>query len=142
LIYLDSSALVKLVLAEPESATLTRWLAERADEPMVSSIAARTEVSRAVWRASPDQLPRSYRQMRGVEIVPLSRSIAEMAGAQAPPTLRSMDAIHLASALTLRDDLTAFVAYDKRLLAAARDAGLPVASPAPAQRGRRGADHR
>ena len=130
MIYLDSSALVKLALAEPESATLTRWLAQRADVPMVSSIIHRTEVARAVWRASPDQLPRSYRQMRGVEIVPLSRTIAEAAGAQTPPTLRSLDAIHLASALALRDDLTALVAYDKRLLAAAREAGLAVASPA------------
>ncbi len=130
MIYLDSSALVKLALTEPESAALTRWLAERADIPMVSSIIHRTEVARAVWRASPDKLPRSYRQMRGVEIVPLSRSVAEAAGAQAPSELRSLDAIHLASALTLGDDLTTFVAYDKRLLAAARDAGLPVASPA------------
>jgi predicted nucleic acid-binding protein len=131
LIYLDSSALVKLAMAEPESATLTRWLAERADLPMVSSIIHRTEVLRAVWRASPDKLPRSYRQMRGVEIVPLSRSIAEAAGVQVPPALRSSDAIHLASALALGDDLTFFVAYDKQLLTAARDAGLAVASPAP-----------
>jgi len=130
LIYLDSSALVKLVLAELESAALRRWLAERADLPLVSSIVHRTEVTRAVWRASPDQLARSYRQMRGVEIVPLSRSVAEAAGAQDPPSLRSLDAIHLASALTIRHDLTAFVAYDKRLLAAAREAGLPVVSPA------------
>lgn len=130
MIYLDSSALVKIALAEPESAALSRWLAERADQPMVSSIIHRTEVARAVWRASPDRLPRTYRQMRGVEIVPLSRSVAEAAGAQAPPTLRSPDAIHLASALTLADDLTAFVAYDKQLLDAAHDAGLPVASPA------------
>lgn len=129
MIYLDSSALVKLALAEPESATLIRWLAERADMPMVSSIIHRAEVARAVWRASPDKLARSYWQMRRVEIVPLSRSVAEAAGALTPPALRSLDAIHLASALILADDLAAFVTYDKRLLVAAREAGLPVASP-------------
>jgi predicted nucleic acid-binding protein len=130
LIYLDSSALVKLVLSEPESAALAGWLAERADIPLASSIVHRTEVSRAVWRANPSQLPRSYRQMRGVEIIALSRVIAESAGTVTPHGLRSMDAIHLASALAIRNDLDAFVAYDKRLLAAAQDAGLPTASPA------------
>jgi uncharacterized protein len=130
LIYLDSSALVKLVLSEPESAALAGWLAERADMPLASSIVHRTEVSRAVWRANPSQLPRSYRQMRGVEIIALSRAIAESAGTVTPHGLRSMDAIHLASALAIRNDLDAFVAYDKRLLAAAQDAGLPTASPA------------
>jgi predicted nucleic acid-binding protein len=68
--------------------------------------------------------------MRGVEIVPLSREIAESAGTLSPPGLRSIDAIHLASALVLRRHLAAFVAYDKRLLAAAGEAGLPTASPA------------
>jgi uncharacterized protein len=130
LIYLDSSALVKLALSEPESAALASWLAERADLPMASSIVHRTEVARAVWRASPHQLPRSYRQMRGVQVVPLSREIAETAGTLSPPGLRSMDTIHLASALVLRRHLAAFVAYDRRLLAAAREAGLPTASPA------------
>ena len=130
MIYLDSSALVKLVLSEPESAALAGWLAERADIPLASSIVHRTEVSRAVWRANPSQLPRSYRQMRGVEIIALSRVIAESAGTVTPHGLRSMDAIHLASALAIRNDLDAFVAYDKRLLAAAQDAGLPTASPA------------
>jgi uncharacterized protein len=130
LIYLDSSALVKLVLSEPESTALAGWLAERADMPLASSIVHRTEVSRAVWRADPSQLPRSYRQMRGVEIIALSRAIAESAGTVTPHGLRSMDAIHLASALAIRNDLDAFVAYDKRLLAAAQDAGLPTASPA------------
>jgi uncharacterized protein len=131
LIYLDSSALVKLMLSEPpESATLARWLAERAELPMVSSIAARAEVPRAVWRASPDALLRSYRQLRGVEMIGLSTAIADTAATLQPPGLQSVDAIHLASALAIRRDLTAFVAYDTRLLAAAKEAGLDTVSPA------------
>jgi uncharacterized protein len=130
LIYLDSSALVKLMLSEPESTPLAEWLAERAELPMTSSIVHRTEVPRAVWRASPDSLLRSYRQLRGVEMIGLSPAIADTAATLQPPGLRSVDAIHLASALAIRRDLTAFVAYDPRMLAAARDAGLDTVSPA------------
>jgi predicted nucleic acid-binding protein len=130
LIYLDSSALVKLVLTEAQTATLAGWLAERADVPLVSSVVHRTEVPRAVWRADPSALPRSYRQMRGVQMVALSTKILDIAATLPPTTLKSLDSIHLASALAIRRDLTAFVAYDLRLLTAAQDAGLPVASPA------------
>ncbi len=129
MIYLDSSALVKLVIGEAESRVLSRWLAERAGLPMVSSIVHRTEVPRAVWRADPGLFPRSYRQIRGVERIALTPEILDTAAALTPPSLRSLDAIHLASALTLRRDLGAFVAYDKRLLDAAEAAGLPIASP-------------
>jgi uncharacterized protein len=130
LIYLDSSALVKLVLAEAGSPALRQWLAEQADLPLVSSVLHRTEVPRAVWRADPSALPRGYRQMKGVERVGLSATVLDTAATLAPPELPSADAIHLASALALRGDVTAFVAYDGRLLAAARDLGLPTASPA------------
>ena len=130
MIYLDSSALVKLVLTESESQALIQWLAERADLALVSSALHRTEVPRAVWRADPSALPRSLRQMRGVDKVAVSTSILDTASVIPPQTLRSSDAVHLASALSIRRQLTAFVAYDKRLLAAAKDAGLPTASPA------------
>jgi hypothetical protein len=129
-LYLDSSALVKLVIAEPESQALAQWLAERADLPLVSSALHRSEVPRAIWRADPSGLPRSLRQMRGVQKVNVTTAILDSSAAIPPQTLRAADAIHLASALGIRRDLTAFVAYDKRLLAAARDAGLPTASPA------------
>ena len=130
MIYLDSSDLVKLVLTESESQALIQWLAERADLALVSSALHRTEVPRAVWRADPSALPRSLRQMRGVDKVAVSTSILDTASVIPPQTLRSSDAVHLASALSIRRQLTAFVAYDKRLLAAAKDAGLPTASPA------------
>lgn len=129
MIYLDSSALVKLVLTEAETPALVGWLTARADLPMVSSIIHRTEVPRAVWRADPSALARSYRQVRGVERVTLSPDVLDTAAALPPLSLRSLDAIHLASALSVRRDLEAFVAYDNRLLAAAGQAGLPTASP-------------
>jgi uncharacterized protein len=129
LIYLDSSALVKLALAEPESRALTNWLAERADQSLVSSALHRTEVLRAIWRAEPGALPRGQRIIRRIERVALSYDVLDNAATVPPQKLGTAGAIHLASALAIRRDLTSFVAYDKQLLDAAREAGLPVASP-------------
>jgi uncharacterized protein len=128
-IYLDSTALVKLALTEPESAALARWLAERADQPLVSSALHRAEVPRAVWRAEPGALPRSYRLIKRVARVALTADVLDNSATLPPQQLSPAQAIHLSSALVLKGDLTAFVAYDESLLAAARDAGLPVASP-------------
>jgi predicted nucleic acid-binding protein len=129
-IYLDSSALVKLALTEPESAALARWLAERADQPLVSSALHRAEVPRAVWRSEPGALPRSYRVIKRIARVTLTADVLENSATLPPQDLSPAQAIHLASALALRGHITAFVAYDDRLLAAAKDVGLPVASPA------------
>jgi uncharacterized protein len=129
-LYLDSSALVKLAITEAESASLRNWLAERPHLVLVSSSLIRAEVSRAVWRTDPSALPESYQVIRRITEVEITDSVLSKAASVRPAILRDLDAIHLASALILRPDLTAFVAYDKRLLAAARDAGLPVASPA------------
>jgi len=129
-IYLDSSALVKLALAEPESGPLAQWLAARPDEPLVSSALHRAEVPRAVWLAEPGALPRSYRVIRRIGKVALTPEVLEISTTVPPRSLSTMHAIHLASAIALKRDLTAFVAYDERLLAAAKDAGLTVASPA------------
>jgi len=128
-IYLDSSALVKLALTEPESAALAEWLAERADQPLVSSALHRAEVPRAVWRAEPGALPRGYRLIRRIAKVALTADVLDNSATLPPQALSPAHAIHLASALALRDELTAFVAYDEDLLAAAEDAGLPVVSP-------------
>ena len=129
MIYLDSSALVKLALTEPESAGLARWLADRADQPLVSSGLHRAEVPRAVWRAEPGALPRSYRVIKRIAKVALTADVLDTSATLPPQALSPGQAIHLASALVLKRDLAAFVAYDERLLAAAEDAGLPVASP-------------
>jgi uncharacterized protein len=129
LIYLDSSALVKLALAEPESQALAAWLAERADQALVSSALHRTEVLRAIWRAEPGALPRGQRIIRRVERVALSYEVLDNAATVPPQKLGTTAAIHLASALAVRRDLSSFVAYDKQLLDAASEAGLPVACP-------------
>jgi len=128
-IYLDSSALVKLALAEPESAALARWLAERADQPLVSSALYQAEVPRAVWRAEPGALPRSYKVIKRIARVALSADVLDNSATLPPAELSPAQAIHLASALAVKQDLTAFVAYDEHLLAAAKAAGLPVSSP-------------
>jgi uncharacterized protein len=128
-IYLDSSALVKLAVTEPESAALAGWLAERADQPLVSSALEAAEVPRAVWRAEPGALPRAYRLIRRIARVALTADVLDNSATLPPQALSVAHAIHLASALAVRDELTAFVAYDEDLLAAAADAGLPVESP-------------
>ena len=128
-IYLDSSALVKLALTEPESGALGRWLAERADQPLVSSALYRAEVPRAVWRAEPGALPRGYKLIKRIARVALSDDVLDNSATLPPPELSPAQAIHLASALAVKRELTAFVTYDEPLLAAARDAGLPVVSP-------------
>jgi predicted nucleic acid-binding protein len=130
LIYLDSSALVKLAITEPESAALSRWLADQPNLVRVSSSVIRVEVPRAVWRAEPTALPESYQVIRRTGEVGLTDEVLGKAAGIRPATLHAINAIHLASALAIRRELTAFVAYDKRLLAAAKKAGLPTASPA------------
>jgi predicted nucleic acid-binding protein len=129
LIYLDSSALVKLAITEPESAALTRWLRDQSNLVRVSSSVVRVEVPRAIWRAEPTALPESYQVIRRIGEVGLTDEVLSKAAGVRPATLRTLDAIHLASALAIRPELTAFVAYDKPLLDAAKDAGLPTASP-------------
>lgn len=130
MIYLDSSALVKLAVTEPESAALTGWLGHSANVIRVSSPIVRVEVPRAVWRSDPGSLPQAYTVVRRVRDIRLTASVLTRAAGARPLTLCALDAIHLASALTIRDDLTAFVSYGKRLLAAAQEAGLATVSPA------------
>ena len=128
MIYLDSSALVKLALTEPESAALARWLAD-GREPLVSSALHRAEVPRAVWRRArraAAQLPRDQADRAGH----VDADVLDNSATLPPQDLSPALAIHLASALALKGQTTAFVAYDDRLLAAATDIGLPVASPA------------
>ena len=130
MIYLDSSALVKLAVNEPETAALTSFIAIRADQALVSSSLHRAEVLRAIWRAEPGALPRAQRMIRRVSLVTLCHDLLDNAATLPPGELSTTAAIHLASALALKRDLTAFVCYDKQLLDAAESAGLPVASPA------------
>jgi hypothetical protein len=129
LIYLDSSALVKLAVTERESAALIEWLSHSPNLVRVSSPIVRVEVPRAVWRVDPGSLPQAYMVVRRIRDVLMSADVVTRAAGIRPNTLRSLDAIHLASALAVKRDLTALVSYDKRLLAAAGEADLPTVSP-------------
>lgn len=130
MIYLDSSALVKLVLREDESLALSRWLNECGDAPNFTSDLALVEVPRAVMRFAPTALLRVRDVLDAVNMIQLKTPVLNSAASLQPPALRSLDAVHLASALQLGPDLTGFVAYDRRLHDAARDAGLPAVRPA------------
>ena len=129
MLYLDSSAIVKLVLPEQESAALRLELAK--DRARCSSALVRVEVFRAVRRAdaSFETLERAAAVLERIALVPLDDRVLSAAAELDPPGLRSLDAIHLATALSLFG-LSALVAYDKRLLAAASAAGLRTIAPA------------
>ncbi|MBB5805305.1 putative nucleic acid-binding protein [Saccharothrix ecbatanensis] len=128
MIYFDTSALAKLVLSEPETAALTAWLDARSEALRVSSSLARVELVRAVRAEGDAAIRQATLILVELDEMPMTTDLLDAAGALALP-LRSLDAIHLASALRIRTHLDAFVAYDKRLLTAADDMGLPTASP-------------
>lgn len=127
--YVDSSALLKLVLPEPERPALERVLLRWPDR--ISSVLLPIECRRIVLRAGspPGVQARLEQELTGVTLVRLDESIQRLAGTIGPPGLRSLDAIHLATALSIGDYPEAFVTYDERLAAAARAAGFNVISP-------------
>jgi uncharacterized protein len=130
MIYLDSAAVVKLAHAEPESAALRGWLDERAETPWISSVQTEIESFRALARYAPQAVSRLPAVLDQIDLIDLGQHIRMLARAVAPATVRSLDAIHLGTALSTRPALTSFVTYDKRLLDAAQAAGLPIDSPA------------
>jgi len=127
-IYLDASAIVKLVVDEAETEALREWLRRRRS-PRVTSGLSRVEVVRACMRAEPTALLDAQRAVARLNTVPVSKRVLAHAASLQPPELRSLDAVHLASALAVQSQLRAFVAYDDRLTGAARDRGLPVERP-------------
>lgn len=132
-IYLDTSGAMKLVRPEAHSDDLSRWFSERQQVPVLSSVLIEVELLRATRRSAPSRLDHAAEVLRGIGVVTLSSSVISRASGYHNPDLRSLDAIHLASAehiVSVTDKmLEAFVAYDERLLTAARGAGLPVATP-------------
>ena len=126
--YLDSSAIVKLVTAEPESAALRHYLRRR--RLRVSSALARTEVRRAVMPDGDVALARATRALAGIELMRLSSHVLDLAGTLLPLELRSLDAVHLATAHRYGDHLRVVVTYDERMAVAAEQLGLRTAAPA------------
>lgn len=129
MIYLDTSAAIKLVQEEAESGELRAWLAGQPDTPRVSSRLLRIELLQAVQRNNPALLPSAYGVLGRIDVVSMDR-VCATAESLGGAMIRSLDAIHLATGCLLQRALTAFVAYDKRLVNAAIAEGLPVITPA------------
>ena len=132
MIYLDTAALVKLIRVEAESAALVEWLNARSDQPLVASALVEIEVPRALRRSQPGVLGGVAGVLARLHRIEINAAVRATVGAYTEPTLRSLDAIHLATAellLASGKPLRAFVTYDKRLATAAEAATLPVATP-------------
>ena len=125
--YLDASAFVKLLSPERESIALKEFLEDHPGQ--TSSAILDIEAHRVATRLGPAVEARVARLLAPLNLVPLNAEVRALARIVAPPALRTLDAIHLASAIGLGADLGVFVAYDNRLLEAAAQAGLPVAAP-------------
>jgi predicted nucleic acid-binding protein len=126
-IYLDSSAIVKLVVREPESTALRRYLRRR--RPLVSSALARTEVLRALLPGGDEAMIHGRAVLQRIDLVRVNDRILNAAGALRPAELRSLDAIHIATAQELGDELSALVTYDDRMATAAKQLGCTIVQP-------------
>ncbi len=126
MLYIDSSALVKLVAEEAESSALARFVDGRAGE-LVTSVVTSVEVWRAARRVGAAEA--GELALRTVDLVELAPEVRDLAVAIEPSSLRTLDAIHLATALALGDELESLIAYDRRLVDAARANGVDVVSP-------------
>lgn len=132
MIYLDTSALTKLLIAEPETAELQIWLTTRIGqgEAAATSALGRVELMRTVARyGETGQSDRARYLLDGLDLLPLTEPVMTLAESIGPATLRSLDAIHLAAAAHFKQELSAFVTYDHRLVSGCREIGLASASP-------------
>lgn len=120
---------MKLVRQEEKTTPLRDWLGMRHEKPVITSVLGRIEVLRAARRVGGPVLAQARVVVGGLDLVPLDRAVQDIACEIADPSLRTLDALHLASALVLREDLTAFITYDHRLAVAAREVGLHVTTP-------------
>jgi len=125
--YLDSSAIVKLAVREPQSDALRKYLRRR--RPVISSALARAEVLRALLPGGEPALASGRRVLDRVDLVRVNDRVLNLAATLLPLELRSLDAIHLATATRLGSDLSDVVTYDERMVAAARSMGYRVSSP-------------
>ena len=127
-LYLDSSAFVKLVVEEAESAAVRTFLASHSAR-RVSSALLRTESLRSVRHLGSDAMVTVRDGLRRVDLIGIDDRILDAAGTLEPQVLRTLDAIHLATAMAVGDDLEAIVTYDERMVDAARMSGLATATP-------------
>ncbi|HWF69760.1 MAG TPA: type II toxin-antitoxin system VapC family toxin [Mycobacterium sp.] len=130
MIYLDTSALVKLIANETESAALRTYLGARTEQNWFTAALTRTELIRAASRtASRGAVEHVRSLLASLDLVALTDRLLDVAATLAPASLRTLDAIHLAAAMTAGPRLDAIVTYDDRMATAASDAGLTLAQP-------------
>jgi predicted nucleic acid-binding protein len=129
MIYLDTSAAVKLVAAEAESEALIDWLNAHAEENLAANAIGHIELVRAAARVGARAVALARSVASTIDTLVLTDAIVSAAATLPPPELRTLDAIHLATAHVHRKTVTAFCAYDRRLLGAAESLGLPTVSP-------------
>jgi uncharacterized protein len=131
-IYLDTSALVKLIRTEAESSDLANWLDERTEMRWITSTLAEVELPRAIIRAGNlDGLAAVPAVLARLDRFEIDAVVRTTAAAYQDPALRSLDSIHLATASVAASvaTLTAFVTYDSRLAEATRTLGMPTVAP-------------
>lgn len=129
LYYADTSAVIKLLAEETDSKAFAAFYDDHSDAEWVSSALLRIEVTRAVVRAAPSLLPDSRDLLPAFSYIAIDDDIVEGAMNEPDRGLRSLDAIHLATARILAPEIDGLVSYDDRLLRAAAEAGLPTISP-------------
>jgi predicted nucleic acid-binding protein len=127
-LYLDTSAMAKLVVNESETAALRKWLASRAGTAMVTNTVGVVELQRLSARVSQEASAAAVLLLGRIGHLHLTVAAVALAAQLPPPEMRTLDALHVSSAAGLAE-LDALVSYDQRMLAAARGYGLPVASP-------------
>lgn len=128
-LYLDTSALVKLIVIEDETPALRSYLRKYSDDVRFTAALSRTELLRAVRRSGSYELTAHARRVLGrLDMVALTNRLLDEAGSIGPPELRTLDAIHLAAAHTA-PALRGFITYDRRLAASAEAVGIVVAAP-------------
>jgi uncharacterized protein len=125
--YLDSSALVKLAVREAESRALRRYLARR--RPLVCSALARVEVARALMLLGEQPMRRGDEVLARIDLVRINDRVLRAAAGLMPAELRSLDAIHLATAQLFGSELHRIVTYDNRMVSAAKALGWRVEQP-------------
>ncbi|MYI07290.1 MAG: type II toxin-antitoxin system VapC family toxin [Gemmatimonadetes bacterium] len=126
--YLDTSAAVKLLIAEEGTDSLVRWL-DSHEEQVFSSDLLRTELLRVTRRIAPDLMVQARAILDALVLLTLSTELCERAAILEPRLLRSLDAIHLAAAMEMGDGLRGLVTYDRRLAAGAESLGIKVLPP-------------
>ena len=128
MIYADTSALAKLVSLEPETAALRAWLRQRVGEPLATNMIGVVELQRVAARISAETAEAAVRLVRRIDRRELIGTTFALATQVPPPAVRTLDALHIASAAEATD-LSVMLSYDARMVEAAAAFGLPVASP-------------